>query len=1015
MNRINFLSDNNSSFNNSPKERIESKESFYHVSDSLKSNKLAFAFFLDQYTVKASDKEGVKELKALSNYEWFAGSLTAEQFAKELKGFIASPHSSSLKPELKQKLEEFASTLENSNGQGYLIDLVRSTDLKLILLILTGTLIGESKIEAGNEKIREISLETLKQIKSLKEGEKRIFLVGSLLHETRLTVERTKEGWEVCYFDSTQTEFSEYQCTESSPLLTPEFWDKIYSLKFSPTCTEEKNQTPRIWRITLEDLQTHISSIGKKVNNEHCPEALIKTQRKNTCHFKGLLAALKKEIICAQSPHSIDAVTDWKEFKLAFGDYLLEDKKLDIRIKKQAVKRQEHRLERAEQIALFASTIKEGKYDETAKSYVEAIKNISPRFEYYALNSKFQDLKLLDDYLRRYLSLYLVSPEEMQSLIGRIENPCVASTFNRYKNLFSVKQQELEKEVESELKTASSHVDVLIESVQEKFNEAAYNLFGKHKKTWPINNFNRVPLKEKQIEKYLSLFSNQPELLVHLEQRPTFILILMQSIQLGKMDSIKHIYDSLNDNDKKTFRDAIMYYTIHDFVGSKMYDRLLPKGVLEFYLSNPNHAISIALVPLLMDQVRSEGLLTNLYALVRQDPQSINYMNPEKFQRMKVSREQIEAFFALAADEAGHPDSVDFSAPNFESLLFCAFKKIVEFGLFDLLEKSSPKMQEHFSKFEDLIVLTEENLRQLQDFHALHPQHFMQEFFESTICANQYKLGVFSTDLAKIKVCHLTREFRTELNEFNFNEGLKLLRECNSGDVFNRCLEDLILYASSHLSVTRMQDILFTLKEIKPDGQQFFIDFIKKFASHRCNKDAMPMYIVFLETILGEKEVNQEFLNTALKDIFSLMDEDTFIQVQNLVEKLEKKHISLPLDALRNGLNLVLKFPEAPLSKMIAQAYLQEMRGNLIQANQLLQRITGAVEKLEMEAAIKGVEGHFLTYWKVLFEREGSVQEDPVDLIQRIFPETKAYDREDLQKIFQFLNKGAEGRVQQGV
>src|ERR1700722_5438788 len=338
MNYIGYMC--NKGINFSPREVIQAKEDFYHINDSLKINKLAFAYFLDQYTVKASDEKGVKEVKALSKYEWFSGSLTAEQFAKELRGFIASPQSSALKPELKQNIEEFASTLEKSNKQGYLIDLIRSKDLKLIFLILTGIVIGEAKIEVKDEEIQGITSETLKQIKSLKEGEKRIFLVGSLLHETRLTVERKKTGWEVCYFNSSPVQFCTYQCMNASPLLTREFWDKIYALKFSSEMS-----------ITCQELKTHISTVGKEIKNEHSPEVLIKSQNKNTCHFKGLLAALKKEMICSQSPHSADAVEDWKEFKLAFGDYLLEDKKLDARIKKQALEQQDHRKEHVDRMA----------------------------------------------------------------------------------------------------------------------------------------------------------------------------------------------------------------------------------------------------------------------------------------------------------------------------------------------------------------------------------------------------------------------------------------------------------------------------------------------------------------------------------------------------------------------------------------------------------------------------------------------------------------------------------------
>jgi hypothetical protein len=1009
MNCINFLSNNNSAYNESPSERIKSKENFYHISDSLKSNKLAFAFFLDKYSVRASDEQGVKEVKALSSYEWFAGSLTAEQFAKELKGFIASPHSSTLKPELKQKLEEFASILENSNDQGYLIDLVRSTDLRLIFLILTGIVIGESKIEVGNEKIQEISSETLKQIKSLKEGEKRIFLVGSVLHETRLTVERKKEGWEVCYFDSTKGEFPTYQCTESSPLLTPAFWDKIYSLKFSPSFVTTPGQTPRTM-ITLNELETHISSIGKMVDSQHDPEASIKRQNRNTCHFEGLLAALKKEIICAQSPHSADAVMDWKEFKVTFGDYLLEDKKLNATIKKQALKQQEHRVERTNHMALFASMIKQGKYNETVECYVEAIKKVRPDFEMYALDSKLQKLASLDSRLRSYLNLYLVSPEEMQSLLGTIENPCVVSTFNTYKNRFPIKQQELEKQVENELKAASSHFDVLIESAQEKFNETVNNLLGKEKALWNFSfNFDYVPLGEKQIEKYLSIFSNRPELLLHLDQRPAFMLILMQSIQVGKMDSIKHLYDSLSNKDKTTFQQALERFTAADALdGSKLHPRLLPKSVLEFYLSNSNHAISKMLAPLLMDQAIREGSLTNLYALVRQDPHLINHMSPEKMRRMKLSIEQIEAFFALAAADADHQGAVNLRDPYFNNLLFCIIKKFFELSRFDLFLKIPPKMEKFFSKFESLAILTEENLRIAQGFNAQYPRHFMHKFFETNICANQYRQGTFSNNLARITACPLDKEFKTEFNENNFNEGLKFLGNCNCRDVFNRCLEDLILYASSHSSTTKMQDVLFALEKIKPNGQQFLLEFTSDLASHLNKKESMYVRIVLLETILEGKEVNQEFFNNLLKVIFFSLEENTFVQVQNLVEKLEKKQIKIDSSLLIGGYNikLVQKFSQTPLAKMIVQANLQKTARGLIEKNKDLQKPISEDLKKEIEFGRQIAEKYFMNYWKILSETGGGIEENKVvDLIQEILPEAKAYDREYLQKIFQFVNK----------
>ena len=198
-------------------ERIESKKYFFGFTEELEITKLVYGFFLDflDCKVKAQDLENYEKLQ---KYEFFAGSVTWDRFKKELGAFLDSPFSGNLKAETRKMIKEYEGLLEASQDISNQIDLLRAFDLRLIFLAATGkgASLANNKQEIQPEHLRSLAHQALQKVGSLEVGGKAVFLMGSILHETLLFVERIDENRFKLRYHDPMMNIHFYECTSKT-------------------------------------------------------------------------------------------------------------------------------------------------------------------------------------------------------------------------------------------------------------------------------------------------------------------------------------------------------------------------------------------------------------------------------------------------------------------------------------------------------------------------------------------------------------------------------------------------------------------------------------------------------------------------------------------------------------------------------------------------------------------------------------------------------------------------------
>lgn len=980
---------NNKSVN--PHEQLVEKEKFYHVSEGLKDNKLAYAFFLDRKSHLSMDKN---QIDSLSKYTWFAGSLTAERFFNHLKEFLTSPQSERLNPELKQKIQEYALALEKSETQGYLIDLARSSDLRLIFLILTGQHIGGS-VEPTIEQINKLTEETLNQIHSLKEGEKRLFLVGSLLHENRISVEKLKEGWEVCYFDPNQTKYKRFHCTDTSAIFQRAFWEKVYKLKLSSHDKES----------AIGELAELVQKVGSE--QDISPDACTRPQCSNSCHFKGLLAALKKEIVVSSTSSPEETLKYWTEFKCAFGEYFLQNAALDPEVKTHSLEKQELRCERVEKLALFSNIVREGRFDETVQSYLKAIKSLDPLYDLSELDkeqkekgSPLKALKFLDGVLASCLEkYYLIPPEEME--VAKVENPCVKKTFEIHKKTMNSHQQKLEKQLDDELKMAGSPITLVLETVKTEWirltnQEDGYTLW-------------RAPLAKEKIEGFLSRAIAEPNLMRHLSHRPAFVQALLQAIQMGKLESVKTIYESLNDQDKK----ALMY-EIHQFSSDNEYAFISLSSlsnIREFYEAHPNDPFAKEFITVLSQKAIAESSLVDILKFFDETPM-INLLN--KFKLMNPSREQIEAFYKELNQNEKYNKLDEGNVSWALVLLWQNLEKyIIQSGWFDLLEKAPPAFLQivhtPFKMSKENLLAFDKYLETLNN--GSQHSSTMRRAYQEVIALNKYSYALLdempSLLPEKLYDALIPKELRVKYTESNFDKGLKVLSQIDfeqfvnldfKARLFNLTLEDLLLSAARQSSKEWMSQIVTLCLQQKPEFAAWFTDVVtnlaEKFSKETPGPKANEMKSVFmllLEAISEQDKINvkDKLIDSVLTPCLNSLDETSFDKLQKIMIKMEKQNRPFNHNPEIVGFHcrLVEKFPNTYLSNFLGWAHLQQ------QANILI----------EMEKSNPLYVISFISYWNAMIKAGVFRTEDKEQVLHKIIPNNDDYPKDKIDNTFRFI------------
>ena len=885
-----------------PVEKIKKKSNAYFIDNSMKLNKLAFAYFLDRYQV--ANRMDELEIETLKKYEWFAGSLTAEQFAVSLQEFLQSSESSAISPHIRQKIETYIFDLQKSADQGYLIDLIRSSDFRLIFLILTGTYLG-GKIRPDSGEIGKVTQETLRQLKGMSPGDKRIFLLGDLLHETRMTVEKKEIGWEICYFDSNSLDYKIYESPEPSPLLDPAFWDKLYAIKFQKALKLNG-------RIDLED------QLNKALIKKDKDIYIMKRQSKNTCHFKSLLGIIKKECLSESPVSPEETLTQWKNFKLAYGEFLLKHPEISSSIKTPAYRQQAHRKEKNDQRDRFLDIIQKGQIDQTLKAYADALDLLKRPSMQMPLYSPYEKLKYLDERLLDYLNSSAVHFEEIEPKLKALNNPCIDSALKNFKTKLEKERQSIETELEKEFSKARSGLYRMMEGVQSQLKIGDKEHFNNS-----VLNYNPLP-KEKVLE-WLARFEKEPQLLGHLQQRPFFVSLLLHGIYLGEIEKVKAAIDKLDSGDKEIVINAFDTMRNNRFLSPIF----LPDKIIEVYKSSPSldHPLFKMMGKLLMRKALNTSSLMEIITLAKINPQGLDRY--ELFS-LKPSYNQIMEFYQGIKEK-----DIDrkWDSEEYRQMLFTLLRHIIMSGWFDLFENAPVYLQDKLidSIYEEpirykngdnfrQIELSLEQLNNLEAFLDVQNNATLATVLKDTIILNQYQHKSFDK-LLENQTLSLTGKYNS-LGNFSLlkitpeehKPILDTIMKVQSGQLAFHILADLTKnICRDYKDPEMLSRCLEFITVHKPKALKGWFE---NYIAGAYQLDIKSRFFLLLSVLddpeLFDKTIVQEVININLHSL----DEEQFKKIEGLFSRFNLTNLKLDSTELhRLSKDLIKKYPDSVIGK----------------------------------------------------------------------------------------------------
>lgn len=923
MNFIHFLNNKIANENPlSPREKIKLKQNFYGITDHLIFNKMAFAYFIDHIKQTNLDIQGSK---SLTKYEWCAGSLTAEQFSTQLKAFLTSPKANDLPFWIKQSIDVYISTLDASRDQGYLIDQARSEDLSLIFFIATGWYIGIS-VKSNLKTIQTLAHQTLEKINHLNENEGLILLLGSAVHETRMTIKKKNEHWVVHYFNSNKKGFSSYVCERTDLLFKVSFWEKTYKFKFTPEdFTDETGQKTTV----SKELKNHIHTIGKRnqLRMQKYYSAQMKTQDKNTCHFKSLWAALKKEVFYTAGIDIPTAILTWSQFKNAYGEFLLTHVELDKHIQLVAKAKQSDRAKHAEILTEIADIIAKNNYFVCVHHIVTFITRINPSNEVRSndFSSHLKNLKRLNHCLQSHLNSYLGSLSSIEDSVKEMMNPLINFAFKKYKYTLYTKQEQALIALKNEEHIKLSDIDQIIESAKEKLS-----FIFPHE----VKPYNYAPLEEEHLERYLDLFCSHPKFLANLKYKPTTICVLLQAIQWGKIKKLQTIYNQLDSSNIQTLEQAIIEFCKQK-KEPQSFQLSLPLWCIKFddfdLPNEPLNRFSKLFIDPLINKAKFEGSLGTYFKLIDLKFNSITFvlMGDSEFKLnapIKCTKCDIEQLIEQIKVKQDHKNTeAIIKSSYFEDVIPELAQAIIESGWYELLDSLPLALTSELQKCN--LVLTKKMTDELSKFYHFHPQSTLKNFLIRNIALNYYKTGLlkelFYIDSGDLK--EIPDEYAYKFDEQTFKAGLDLLNNSCSMSIINRCLIDLIRYASTESILTELLlNALLTSFDQKNESaslistalansSDYFIYsrnlLAKKLFNVLWNRILVIDYNIYLQPLFRE--------NSLTYFIFKDINEHNFEEIQqNMVSLIHKGYVFNyeELAKIVGIDNLIIQFPHAPLS-----------------------------------------------------------------------------------------------------
>lgn len=554
-------------------ERVEARRLFLGISDELAFQKLLLGFFesgLKRYRTEKSD------LKAYSHLEFFAGSLTARLFRGLLTEFLTTQNAlDTLDPESIRTIHLFLEASQKGADQTYLIDLIRSQDLRYILLTLTGSNLfleiggGFSVEKSDMDALIQL---TLDRVSSLQLGETISFLTGTLTHEIQLAIYRDKylDIWE-CYICDSNCRYACIYELSKEEILSTEFWQKIYT----------------------EKLGGETQFILDRFYNERHESIRTSVQKYKTCHFKCQLSLLKIFLIhrTALTLSANRACLDWHQFQVAFGNFLLgKMSQNDPGLREIGQISHQKEMRRLKEISFFFRGIQEGKYEKIKEAYLEIFKKLNVSIEYIRTllcrKSELKSLLALHHQLISELNRYLhLTLDQVIALFNDIDSPYIHYTVERFKNKYIKKQRIAEQQLKDEIANFSSISHLFSEmhlSAISYINNLIEEYMPLKKDGMPktrLDQFQPIASSLDSLKKYLLLFEENSEWLVNLHAKHSFADLLIQGIYTGHLKEVGSIFSKLNSKDAHWFAKNIAIHLLEQKTS-------LPETVIRYFLSH---------------------------------------------------------------------------------------------------------------------------------------------------------------------------------------------------------------------------------------------------------------------------------------------------------------------------------------------------------------------------------------------------------------------------------------------
>lgn len=583
--------------------QIDTRRKLLGISDRKITEKVIYAFFLDRFHPKNEDEAIVYQ--NLTGLEWCSGFLASRSLENLIIRFLASTYSNQLSFDVINKLNSFVDMLHKAREHYAEIDLALSSDIALDLFAATNNPLFikfayPRKLETAD--FQKIVDHCVERVKALGVGEIALFQSGRRIHVAPLTITRLEDGsYEVHKYDTTSdASLVCFNLNEVHEFFTNEIKCKL----------EDK--------ISLNKFKSPIS--------------LKKAQMKNTCHTKGLLTLLYKNINNESREMRKGALDlSWNDFKCLFGQFIM-DQEIDKEsaLYQLSLLEQETREEKRELRKLMKTVIESGDeaVQQVGSEYDREIREYIPELSHWIREPIKTDSLMVHHRKLSKLLAHVSSKKIEQVSLSKSLSPVVRKSLDiiidkkKHQEMQAIPQiQKQITELEYEntlLGKIAKEINQYAEVVRKKFFKLGFNAIAEDPP--PAD----IPIEE--LKYYLALLLENIKELNNVTSKPALIDLLMQSIEEGCFNEFFAVYENLQDEDQDRLKKYIQHTVSGNLKGTIVNDVAFIEKIKYFDLYG--NMFNPIIINTLIHLIESNNItdFKNLFSLL--SPNFFTYRNP---------------------------------------------------------------------------------------------------------------------------------------------------------------------------------------------------------------------------------------------------------------------------------------------------------------------------------------------------------------------------------------------------